>query len=151
MPPPFFAQGRSTNIVAAIAFTELLAIEVPSDATDGLFLVTGNISEDAAKVDLQPSGYEYSAADIRIVGKIGTERFVIASSAIGSRRRSWTYSFIQGVDGRNWQQIGLEARFILDGLTGTLMKTPFDIMYPTGVSPIVMELAASAFINRRGG
>jgi hypothetical protein len=144
-------QGHATNIVAAASFTQLLGIDVPVGAVNGQFVVTGNISEDPAKVDVQPpTGYLYSAAEIRVVGIIGVERFTLCSGAVGSRRRTWSYAFVQGVDGRNWEKLAVESRFILDGTTGDFMKTAFDVLYPTGVSPIVTEIFATAFINVGG-
>lgn len=142
-------RGKSIDIVGQPAFTQLLAFSVPGDATDGVFMVTGNIAEDAAKVDNNVSGYGYSAGDVRVVGLVGSERLVVASTALGMRRQSWSYAFAQGGDGRRWEQIILEARFILDGTVGSLMRTGFGVLYPT-TCPIVMQLTAMAILNRGG-
>jgi hypothetical protein len=141
---------RPTSVVNVPDFVEILNFKVPPGATDGQFMVTGNFGEDVTKVDGQVTGYLYSAADVRVVGMIGATRIVVASAQLGLRRSSYSYAFVQGVDGRNWEALSIEARWILDGLTGALMTTAFGALYPTGVTPIVAELAAAGFINVGG-
>jgi|SRR6185436_18272258 len=143
-------QANSQSIVGQADFIELLGVDVPPDATDGQFVVSGNFFEDPAKVDGQAGGYLYSAADVRVVGIVGSQRIVVATSAIGFRKAAYTYAFVLGIDQRSWQRLALEARFILDGTTGADMTTVFAIVYP-GTCPIVMDVAVAGFINTREG